>query len=233
METKLLNQFREIGKWYEFQRTHPKVEYGDSLVKANQLFQSMLAKYGNDPGTLGFDFKALKKSGVSIVSSDDGLFRIYSWDTLLGGTMHIYYNVYQYKIRGKVWTKAIVTENFDAGKLYSKIYTLYNDGKLYYLGIGNSVFSTKDSRQGISVFRINDVGLDDQVKLIKTKSGLTNKLSLDYDFFSVVDRPERPVSLITYNKDSKMIKLALVDEKHRVTNKFITYKFTGKYFERL
>ena len=38
---------------------------------------------------------------------------------------------------------------------------------------------------------------------------------MEYDFFSVVDRPERPVELITL--EDKTLKIALVDENEQVT----------------
>jgi hypothetical protein len=232
MESELILGFNRINYWYERQKVQPEIELGDSLVNANQDFQNMLLRHTKDASTLTADFKTLKKCGVKIATSEDGLFRIYSWDTELGGSMHIYYNVYQYKSGGKVYSRVISDGKFEAGRWFSSIYSQHVSDKTYYLGIAHSIYSSKDSSQEIRVFNISDATLDEQAKLIKTKAGLTNRLRVEYDFFSVYRRPERPVKLITYDKNSKAIALPLVDEKYQVTDKFITYKFNGDYFVR-
>ena len=58
---------------------------GDSLAKAIEDFQKMLVGHARNPSTLATDFVELKKLGVRIATSEDGLFRIYSWNTELGG----------------------------------------------------------------------------------------------------------------------------------------------------
>ncbi|CAM4267613.1 hypothetical protein SAMN06265348_108278 [Pedobacter westerhofensis] len=232
IENKLLASYKRIDYWYERQNTEPEAALGDSLVKANQTFQSMLLKYTADRSTLAAEFKSLKESGLTIATSEDGLFRIYSWDTELGGSMHIFYNVYQYSSGGKVYAKTISDGKFEAGRWFSDIYTHKVSGKTYYLGIAHSIYSSKDNSQEIRVFNVSDAGLSDQVKLIKTRSGLTNKLRVDFDFFSVYRRPERPVKLITYDKNIQVITIPLVDQKYQVTDKVITYRFDGNYFIR-
>lgn len=232
IEKKLVTSFKRIDYWYERQQTEPKAEFGDSLVKANQNFQLLLVKYAENPSTLAADFKTLKESGVTIATAEDGMFRIYSWDTELGGTMHIFYNVCQYKSGTKVYSKIISDGKFEAGRWFSDIYTHQVSGKKYYLGIAHSIYSGKDNSQEIRVFGVSEGMLNDKVKLIKTRSGLTNKLRVDFDFFSVYRRPERPVKLITYDKNTEVITIPLVDQKYQVTDKVITYRFDGRYFVR-
>lgn len=233
MEKELVLKFKKINYWYERQKMEPKIELGDSLVKANQDFQNMLLAYAKDPSTLIYDFKVLKECGVTIATSQDGLFRIYSWDTELGGSMHIFYNVYQYKANGKMYSKVISDGKFEAGRWFSRIYSHHVSDKVYYLGIAHSIYSGKDSSQEIRVFNISNAKLNDKVKLIKTKAGLTNKLRVEYDFFSVYRRKERPIKLITYDKYHEIIKLPLVNDKYQVTDKFISYKFEDGYFARI
>ena len=72
----------------------------------------------------------------------------------------------------------------------------------------------------------------------RTPSGLTNDISFAYDFFSVVDRPERPIKLFTFNETRKEFKFPIVIEDEeapqgRVTDKFITYRFDGTYFVKV
>lgn len=229
-ENKLIGQFKQINYWYEYQRSHPTTEVGDSLVKANEDFQNMLLKFGRNPGSLKADLKKLKAEGVWITSSADGVFRIYSWDTELGGSMHIYYNVYQYKSNGKVYTQVISDGKFESGRWFSKIYLHKIPGKVYYLGINHSNSSGMHHSQEIRAFEISNGRLSDQAKVIKTKQGLTNNLHVYFDFSSVLDRKERPVKLISYDEATKTIKIPVVDDRDQVLKRNISYRFDGKYF---
>ncbi len=65
-----------------------------------------------------------------------------------------------------------------------------------------------------------------------------HKVGFEYNFFSVVDRKERPIKLILYDKTTKTLKIPVVIEDEefqngRVTNKFISYKFDGTYFVKV
>ena len=62
---------------------------------------------------------------------------------------------------------------------------------------------------------------------------MTNIINVSFDFFSVVDRPERPVKLIKYDNTKKIIYIPVVYEDGKVTDKFIHYKFNGKFFEKI
>ena len=92
--------------------------------------------------------------------------------------------------------------------------------------------SVRSFNQGVKVFAINGTALNDTAKLIQTRRGLKNSLGFAYDFFSVADRKERPVKLITYDPKTGRLKLAVVFDDGKVTNRWITYQFTGRYFER-
>jgi hypothetical protein len=145
MEKALPGQFKKIGYWAEYKGNNPR-QY-DSLEIANKHFREVLLKYTSRyPSTISFGFKDLEKEGLTIATSADGMFRVYSWDTWTGGTMHYFDNVYQYKAAGKVYSKAIEDANNegDPGYWYSAIYSLANGGKTYYLGVRHASYSTKE-----------------------------------------------------------------------------------------
>ena len=71
------------------------------------------------------------------------------------------------------------------------------------------------------------------LKLFKTKTDLLNEINVYFDFFSVVDRPERPLRLIKYDTDKKIIYIPIVFEKGKVTDRYILYQFNGQYFEHI
>lgn len=237
VEQKLLSRFERILYWRDFQGDNKNFNVYDSLFNANDQFEKTLLNVtSKDPLTISFEFKKLKDQGLSISTSDDGLFRIYSWDTWTGGTMHFQQNIFQYKSGGKVFSKIIQDslseEDHYSVNRYIKIFTIKTSIRTYYLGLYDCTYSTKDAYQGVKIFGIEDNVLNDSFKLIKTTSGIKNSLGFYYDFFSVVDRKERPIIMISYDKETKTLKIPVVLAEGKVTNRFIIYKFSGRYFER-
>lgn len=185
------------------------------------------------PSTLTFPFKKLTASNeVFIRTSNDGNLRIYSWDAWTGGTMHEYNTIYQWKANGKVFSKVEKFEKQgDPGIFISQLHTVDANNQRYYLAVTNATYSNKDARQSIATYSINNGKLVDSIKLFKTKTKRLNRIDVDFDFFSVVDRPERPLQLITYDDSQKIIYIPVVDDKGQVTNKNILYQLKGTYFE--
>jgi hypothetical protein len=207
----------------------------DSLNYYSDSFTTRFTSFikGN-PATLKYRFNALIDSNAcGIVTTKDGLFRIYSWDTWLGGTMHRYKNLYQFRSGNKVRSVVIDYGDEDMGTYYEDVYSLKANGKTYILSIYGGSESTKDAYKAISIFSISNDTLNNKEKLIKTKSGLTNSIMFEYDFFSVVDRPERPLRLIKYDEDKKIIYIPIVLENGKVIDKYILYQFSGQYFEKV
>ena len=211
----------------------------EKLSKANEVFEAKLLKYTKTPATLSYKFSELDKLMFN-ATSDDGKFRIYSWDTEDGGTMHNFSRVYQYQgADGNVYSKTDeVNEESGVGSFVTDIFTVDSKTGKIYVVCSTFIASTKDISQSANLYKITGNKLVDEVKLIKTKSGLTDSLSFSYDFFSVVDREERPVRLILYDKNTKRLKIPIViNDKEfptgRVTNKFITYGFNGTYFVKV
>lgn len=235
IEQELLIPFRQIQYWLSNTDTNHLTDKYDSIEQANTTFRNNLLAYtANARSTFAYDFKELEKEGLVIKTSEDGLFRIYSWDTWTGGSAHNFDVVYQYKADNKLVSKRAGTyEEGDMGRWYSNIYELKVDNKTYYIGLYHEVHSTSVSYEGVKLFCIEGNNLNESVRLFKTTTGIKNELGFAYSFFSVADHPERPVKLIYYDKDDDQLHLAVVLEDGKVTNRFITYQFTGKYFERV
>ena len=206
----------------------------DSLNYYSDLFSTKFTKYiENNPSTLECKFKMFKDSIGSVVTSQDGLFRIYSWDTWLGGTMHDYENIFQFKSGNKTYTKIFDYGEGDMGTNFTDVYTLKANDKTYYLAIADGSESTKYGYEFIRVYSISGNTVDDNVKLIKTSTGIRNSINFEYDFFSVEDRPESPIHLIKYDAAKKIIYIPIVVGDGKVTDRFILYQFTGQYFEKI
>ena len=208
---------------------------GELLEKSNEEFKQKLLNHTKIASTLKHKFSELEKE-ISITTSEDGKFRVYSWDRLDGGTMHFFETVYQFQgTDGRVHSKSRDLEEGYSGSFVHEIFTIDAKAEKIYLVCSTSIGSTQDSYQNLRLFKVGKNELNDDVKLIKTKSGLTDSIGFGYNFFSVVDRNERPIKLILFDKKTQTFKIPIVieDEKFpngRVTDKFINYKFNGTYF---
>lgn len=210
----------------------------DKLSKNNADLKAKLVKYGKRADILKYAFSKLSDK-MYIATSKDGRFRIYSWDLETGGTMHDFANVFQYRGKsGKIYTWTEDSDDESAGVFYHQIFQTDTLTGSIYLGVSTFVGSTSLAGQTIKAFRIDGEKLDCDARVIRTTSGVKNALGFGYDFFSVVDHPERPIRLFFYNDEKKSFRFPIVIEdsktpQGRVTNKFITYRFDGKYFVRV
>ena len=230
IETDLLKSFKKIKYWDERLRD-TSVNAGDSLYNANNEFGQKLQNYSEKyTSTIIYPFALLKKEYLNICTSTDGLFRIYSWDTEGDGTMHEFENVMQYRYRERthsIWVRDTAVGRQDKYvPYYTNIYSFKANNKTYYLGIYEGVYCSTCWGQGMQVFVIENGKLNDDVKIIKTASGLHSQLYYEYRF-----NGEKKDD-IRFDPVSKTISLPVVI-KDRVTNKRILYKFTDQYFERV
>ena len=210
--------------------------YFEKVDSLNVKFRDMLSEYTSlYPETLVYPFDSLKESKIDIVNSEDGLLRIYSWDTWAGGTFHFFENVFQYRSEGKVFSKVYfdIPSNDQVIYIpfYSQIFSLKTKNKIYYLAINNGIYSAKDASQSIQIFAIENNEINDRVELIQTKEGMVNSIGVMFDFFSIVNRQERPFQLIKYDPKSKIIYIPIVLDDGKVTDQYNVYQFNGKYFE--
>ena len=228
-QNSLAAQENKLVKIYSKLDSYAQKSY-DSIKLYSEDFEREITRLLlSDQPTLNYNFKKLKEF-CQIVTSQDGNFRIYSWDTWMGGTMHIFREIYQWRANGKVITKVPDCDNTDAGTFCSAIYTARVNNKPVYLAIKNGIYSTKDAMQGITAFRINGKSLD-SVMIFRTREEMLNTINVYFDFFSVVDRPERPLKLITYDDEQKKIYIPLVGNKEEITKSNEVYQLKGRYFE--
>ena len=200
---------------------------GDS-EKFKKDFSAFLSA---NPNTIDFPFNKLKSNSFYITTSTDGNFRHYGWDTGQGGSMRFFNEVYQWRVGEKVFVKQVQgSEEGDSGEFSSKIYSINIQNKDYYLVITNSIFSNRDARQSVIAFFINNNQLV-QAPIFKTKTKLLSRIDVDFDFFSVVDRPERPIELITFNSKQDTLSIPVVDKDGKVTKRNILYVFNGTVLE--
>jgi len=222
IEKDLLYHFNRINYWTINQMLISNTHIADSIELENKIIEKKLKEYTNtNPSTIKYPFPELKKAGLSVITSNDGSFRIYSWDTESGGTEHLYNNIFQIKNNGRT----ISFSEDDDTRGYSKIFTLALKGKTIYLATYDGVYATLLFAKGIKLFTIEKNTFNDSARLIKTGSGLQNELS--YEYHPSLDRT------ITFDSSSKTIYLPFVLKGGTVTKKIIKYRFTGNYFEKI
>ena len=231
----LVSQENMLVNLYSKIETNQQDDY-DKLIDNNKKFQLELANVlKSNPASLNYSFKKLGDFGhFEIQTSKDGNFRIYSWDTWTGGTMHFYRNMYQWKSKGKVFIKYSEyseKEEDDCGFYCTKIYTSLIAKKTYYLAITGATFSTKDAMQSITAYKSGENNQIDTIKLFKTKTNMLSCIDVAYDIFSVADRTERPFELITYDDKQKIIYIPVVNNEGQVSDKNILYKLKDGCFE--
>jgi hypothetical protein len=205
----------------------------DSCIYYSELFgKEFTSVISSNSNSLKYPFSLLlKKEYCKIQTSIDSNFRIYSWDTHLGGTMHFYKSVYQWQSNGKVYVKIPTYNDGDAGNYCSKIYSVKIKERLYYLAVTNAIFSNKDAMQSISTYSIEANKLQDTAKVFKTRKQFLNSIDVSFDFYSVLDRPERPVELIRFDETRKVVLIPVVDENGKVLKKHLVYALKDAYFQ--
>ncbi|MDB5224342.1 MAG: uncharacterized protein JWN83_3009 [Chitinophagaceae bacterium] len=238
IDKKLIAAFDKINYWAFFKTDDEKINPYDSLEEANNLFESLLLKYtSSNSQTISYSFKSLADSGLTIVTSEDGLFRIYSWDTWTGGTMHNFRNVFQYKTDIKVFSKIFKPkrdEEGDPGCFYNQVDDIISGNKKFYITQSRAVLSSGLSYHKIKIFSIDNSKLNDTAKLIKTNTSIKNQLGYEVDLTASSNRDrDVPDFYIEYDKANKIISIPVILEDSKVTNKKIRYQFKDKYFEKL
>lgn len=234
VERELIGHLNNVSKYGSYFGGYD----AQKLETANSGIKSALTKYGKRADILAYKFPNLGNK-MYVATSPDRNLRIYSWDHQDGGTMHNYDNVFQYKAKnGKVytWSDPSETEG-DAGAYYHQMFQTDTPSGPIYLGVSTFVGSTSLRGSSINAFRINGDKLDEP-KVIKTRSGLTNSVSFAYDFFNLLDKKSGPSTLFSYDETKKSFRFPIVVEdsktpQGRVTNRYITYRFDGKYFVKV
>lgn len=213
----------------------------DSLTLYSMKFERDFKRFiKSNPGTMKYDFKMLSKDDniCHIHTSSDGNFRIYSWDTELGGAQHVYKSICQWKGNGKVFTNIGDVEGDDdesyvessEDDLCTNLYTVLIGNKTYYLAIKVSQGSSRSHGEIISAFRIEGAHLLDTVTVFKTKTETLNSIIVNTDHFNVVDDYNRNEG-ITYDEQQQIVYIPLVNENQALTNEYLRYQLKGRYFE--
>jgi hypothetical protein len=226
------NEDKELMKLYS--KIFPfYYEDQDSLIYFSDLFSSkLISLIKNNPSTLECNFKLFEDSIGSIVTTSNGQFRIYSWDTWTGGTMRNYKNLFQFKSGGKVYVKSFDYGEDDMGTYFNKVYSFRIDSLMYILALAGGTESSRYSYEFVTVYSISDSILHDNIPLIETSTGVKSSISIEYDNSSLENLQAGESHLITFDEDKKILYIPMI-ENDMATKKIDRYQFTGQYFKKI
>jgi len=212
-----------------------------SLVKSNEDFEKLLLKFtSSNPETMSYDFKDLTSCGLTIATSEDSMFRIYSWDTRSGGTMHFFENVFQFKSGQNIISRKFLQnkdeDHPDPGCFYYQINDIIVGNRKFYIAQSQSILSTSLFAYRIQFFSVKGSRLFDDNRMIKTRSGFRNDLKYEVDLTNTLYSEDNEINSgysIIYDKQTKTIMLPVVLEGGKINGKKIIYQFNGEYFNKL
>ncbi len=176
--------------------------------------------------TIKYPFEKLKSLEFQTLTSPDSLVRIYSWPGVQGGDSFWTEDAIQYSTNDKV--HAYITDS-NSNEAYFTFDTLNDSGKVYYILIkdgGGACMSTASVR----IFTIENGKLNTRAKIIKTKSGLTSNIIVDYNYCDTPDsilisKRNEKVDFIEYDVSKRIIYIPIVTENMVMTTNHMTYKF--------
>jgi hypothetical protein len=232
IEEDLLRSINKIQEGYNSNFVTPKETDPNVLDAASNQLEKKIIYYGKKyPSFIGQVFKK-----IGGLSSDDGLFNIFSWDTYMGGTQHVFQAVILYRSNQNANFSADTTlfNNANTDDC-DKLYTLKIGDKNYYVITYYQILDLHARGEGIKILSIDDDKLNVDVKIIKTQSGLTNKLHYNYEQTDS-NADIMGDATLEYDPKSKTITFPVVITNGydgELTENYITYKLTGQYFERV
>jgi len=215
------------------------------LKNANHQFEKLLLDYtSKNLETINAEFKSLRDSGLIILTSEDGNFRIYNWNPLISVGCIEYRTIFQCRANEQVFSKtfmvSLLTDQIDSDDSYTTVQQISSRDKIFYLafsesGCNSSHFSSLG--QQVKAFSIENGHLNDTVKLFKTKKEVVNHLwGSVIKVQGVYKKYERNKSMIVtdykfeYDEVNKIVTIPFV-KNYRFTNRKIRYRFTGTFFE--
>lgn len=232
IEKELNNSLRRMEEFAYLSQRTDETAY-DSLLMENVILEEKLIKYATqNPEMLNYEFPMLKSEYFYVATSTDRKFRIFSWDMRTGGNMHFFDNVFVYEDNKKIYASSPTLPEGSPGGYYSDIYLVKDARNSFYLGYLHQIFSSRDQYQAFQIIDFDKDSLQQNISKFFTKTGFSSSLGFPFNFFTVGDKKERPLRLITYNAAQKIISIPVVSENGDVGKKRISYQFNGTYFTR-
>lgn len=231
IEKELMRDYKKIIYWNDSLQKKYDIVTEDSLDDVNINFKNKLLTYtGTTAQTLSYKFQGLKNLGVHIVSSADGSFKIYSWNTKSKDGIQYVEAVYQYKLNRKVFSKLKIKEKeSDPGHWCDEIFTIKANLLTTYVAFYKGTASDSTKSILLKAYELHDTGFKDEIPFFKTKNDFTNEIKLEYLAKSEKTNIDE---LIFYDELKHTLNLPMINKELALTKRRANYQFNGKHFEQ-
>lgn len=175
-----------------------------------------------------FQFRKLK-SFMKILGSADKKLRVFSWNTMMGGTEEWYNAVLQYrtdsgcKIKYKNWRDS--SQEYFSFPIYKDLFTFPTLRDTLYLAIYHYKMMNTLLAQGVCAFKVENGELYDDERIFNTGKRKMNSIDFEYNSNST-----NTMNLILFDEKSKTIKVPVVTKEGKVTSKYLNYSWDGQFF---
>ena len=222
-------QYR-FAQLYEELYSERAKEYYD-LEQSLSIIDKMQQFIAKHPELMNVDFYELnKKTGINILTSEDSLLRIYSWNTHTGGSIVDFANVYHFKSGNDIIVKF---QSFESGveSLVDTIITVYRDQQPCYITRKLSIIATNARSYYLNAYTIEN----DSLIILKD---LFQHEKWFYDYLGVSFNPLQ-ISfnnhLISYNESTQTFSIPYNDVVNYTIDfsRLEQYQFNGKFFEHI
>lgn len=209
----------------------------DSLSIYNDKLFSFLTHFiDSNPSSIEAKFDLAASKNLHILTSEDGKFRIYCWNTQQGGTMQFFRTILQFSNSNKVVVVPINTNGQDDNGSYCyDLNQISINGKAHYIVSSISIGSSAVYYYQIAIKTIsNDSKLTDS-PIIKDGAKMKSEMGYEIDLANNANRSNehaRDNMRLDYDRGRRLIILPFIDDNDKVTPKKIMYKFNGRYFVR-
>jgi len=205
----------------------------EKLEGANSDLLKYLKATAVKPEAMTIPLKKAAESGLSVFTSDDKKVRCYSWDTLTGGTMHIFYSFIAYDAGNKKIKCLVLNPSGSEGDPGSNIEALdtfiTKDGKTVYVTRDLFIGSGLIHGRTIKAYTITGGALKKHTFFQAGKQLLSE---ISFDFAEYEDGTE-----FEFSKDKRTLKVPLIKPaakdspgSGKATGKFLNYYFDGYHF---
>lgn len=219
---KVTKNGKTVGEW---ERIYSKDE--DNLD-----FTGFKKRVVSSPSTMSCSFDFLrKKEGFSIVDSDDGLVRIYTWEAPHFWTMSDFQEIIQYKWNGKVLVQGEKECDWEycPTSEAQHIYTVHGESKTYYLIPYFFKEWSSLAFMSFQAFELTQEGLM-PVGIFGGKDG-SESLDFEYnipDWFFKANLGEGYEWLCYYDQENRIYYHPETD--YYLSDRYEKYVFDGSYF---